>query len=250
MLHICIPAYNEAPTIGLLLWRIRRIFEEYPREFEVIVLDDGSTDATAETLALYTEVMPLTVEQHDTRRGYGAALDRLARIVARRTRHPRRDAMAVMQADFTDPPEALPELIRRFEGGADLVVAERGPATRSAPSGVRRLRKIAPWVLRPFVKVPAVNDPFGSLKLIRISLVRDLIKEAGDAPIVQWGGWAANVELLMKATRSARRVEMVAIDARYDLRPRESRVKALAGALDLYRFGLAARSRREPSVST
>jgi glycosyltransferase involved in cell wall biosynthesis len=249
MFYICIPAYNEAPTIGLLLWQIRRVFEGYQREYEVVVLDDGSTDATGETLAPYTEVMPLTIERHTTRKGYGAALDSLARTVVRRTRYPRRDAMVVLQGDFTDPPEALPELIKLFEGGADLVVGEQGSA-RGTPAVVRRLRRIAPWVLRPFVRISGVSDPFGSLKLIRIALIRDLIKEAGDAPIVQWSGWAANVELLMKTAPLARRVETVAIDARYDLRPRESRVKALSGALDLYRFGLAAKSRRAPSVST
>lgn len=250
MLYICIPVYNEAPTIGLLLWRIRRVFEEYQREYEVMVLDDGSTDATAETLTPYTEVMPLTVERRDTRKGYGAAVDSLARAVVRRTRYPRRDAMVVMQGDFTDPAEALPELVKPFEGGADLVVAEQSSPPRNAPPGVRRLRWIAPWLLRPFVRVPGVSDPFGSLRLMRIALVRELVREAGDAPIVQGSGFAANVELLMKAARLARRVETVAIDQRYDLRPRETRVRTVAGALDLYRFGLAARSRRTQSVSS
>ena len=51
MLYLCIPSFNEAPTVGVLLWRIRKVFQEYSREYEVIVYDDGSTDATAETLA-------------------------------------------------------------------------------------------------------------------------------------------------------------------------------------------------------
>ncbi len=60
MLYICIPAFDEAPTIGLLLWRIRKVLEEHPREYELIVLDDGSTDATADTLKPYADVLPLT----------------------------------------------------------------------------------------------------------------------------------------------------------------------------------------------
>jgi len=46
LLYICIPSYNEGPTIGVLLWRIRKVFQAYSREYEIIVYDDGSTDET------------------------------------------------------------------------------------------------------------------------------------------------------------------------------------------------------------
>jgi len=243
VLYICIPAYNEAPTIGVLLWRIRKVFQEYSREYEIIVYDDGSTDATTETLAPYAEVLPLTVIAGETRKGYAAAIDALARAVVQRTRYPRRDAMVVMQADFTDQPEHLPELVKRFEGGADIVVAERG-SSPAVPLPVRRLSRVAPWVLKPFVNVPGVADPFSSFRLYRISVLRDLVKAAGDAPIVTGDGWAANVDLLLRTLPVVRRVEAVSLAPRYDVRPRESRVRPFADAMSLYRFGRAARARR------
>jgi len=244
MLYFCIPAYNEAPTIGVLLWRLRKVFQEYSREYEVIVYDDGSSDGTRETLKPYAEVLPLTVIGGPEHVGYAGALDALCRTAARRTRYPRRDAMVTLQGDFTDQPEHLPELVKRFEGGADIVVAERA-LPPAAPKPVRRLRRIAPWLLRPFVNVPGVSDPFGSLRLYRVSVVRDLLKDRGDAPLVEREGWAANVELLMRTSRHARRIETVALEARYDLRPRESRVRPWADAMNLYRFGWAARRDRE-----
>ena len=91
MLYICIPAYNEAPTVGLLLWRLRSVMQEFAREYEIVVYDDGSTDATAETLKSYTEVLPLTVLHGGEHRGYPHALDALMREVSNRTRYPRRD---------------------------------------------------------------------------------------------------------------------------------------------------------------
>lgn len=242
MLFICIPAYNEAPTVGLLLWRIRRVFEDYPREYEVIVLDDGSTDATHELLQPYTKVLPLTVLRNTERKGYAAALDTLARTASQRTRYPRRDAMLVMQADFTDQPEHIPELVKRFEGGADMVIAEQSAIPASAPVAVRRLRRIAPWVVRPFMRLPGIADPLGSFRLYRIALLRELFKQVGNAPIVRWDGWAANIELLMKLSRFARRIETVELAPRYDLRPRETRVRALAGAVDLFKFGRSHRA--------
>ena len=242
VLYICIPSYNEAPTIGLLLWRLRKVFQEQPREYEVLVYDDGSTDATAETLEPYHKVMPLTV-LHGQRDGYAAAIDALCREASRRTRYPRRDAIILLQADFTDQPESLPELIKRFDGGADLVVAERPPDALSVPSQVRALRRVAPWVVRPFVSVAGVRDPFGSLRLFRVSVIRDLIKAGGESPILAGEGWSANVDLLLRAAPHARRIDTVELAPRYDVRSRETRVNAWTDAMSLFRFARSARGR-------
>jgi len=247
MIIVCIPAFDEASTIGLVLWRLRRAFETNPREYEVIVLDDGSTDATADTLAPYARVMPLTVIRNAERRGYPAALDALLRAAAQRTRYPRRDAVILMQADLTDDPDDLPTLLRPFDGGADLVVAERGAAAdAAAPTAVRRLRRVAPWLLRRFGRVAGVRDPLGTLRLVRVGVVRDVLKEAGERPLATAPGWAANAELLAALAPFARRVETVTIEPRYALRPRASRVRAWQGAIELFRF---ARTHRAPGAA-
>jgi glycosyltransferase involved in cell wall biosynthesis len=242
VLYIGLPAYNEAETIGVLLWRIRRMFQEYSREYEILVFNDGSTDATAETLQPYGEVLPLTVLGGSERVGYARALDALCRAAAARTRYPRRDAMITMQADFTDQPEHLPELIKRFEGGADLVIGERA-VSASTPTPVRRLQWISRWAARAGGGVAGVADPFGSLRLYRISLIRDLIKDAGSAPIVHGQGWAANLDLLRQAAPLARRMETVSLEPRYDVRARGTRIRPWADGLALFR------ARRAPSAA-
>lgn len=240
MLYICIPAYNEAPTVGLLLWRLRSVMQEFAREYEIFVYNDGSTDATAETLKSYTEVLPLTVIGGDEHKGYGHALDALMREVSGRTRYPRRDGLITMQADFTDRPEDLPELIKRLEGGADIVVAER-EITPAWPSAARTLRRVAPFVTRPFLVLPNVTDPFGTLRLYRISVLRDLLKDANEAKLVAGEGWSANVEMLVRAGKFARRIEAVSFSPRYELRPRASRVRPWRSALALFRSARALR---------
>jgi glycosyltransferase involved in cell wall biosynthesis len=242
VLYVCIPAFNEAPTVGLLLWRLRSVMQDFAREYEIIVYDDASSDATSETLKPYEEVLPLSVIRGETHVGYGRALDALARAVSMRTRYPRRDAMVTMQADFTDRPEDLPELIKRFEGGADVVVSERA-VTPAWPRPARLLRKVAPFVTRPFVGLTGVNDPFGTLRAYRITVIRELVNEAGTDPIVHSDGWAANLELLVRATKHARKIEAVQGSPRYELRPRESRVRAWTGAVDLFRSTRALRAR-------
>ncbi len=240
MLHICIPVYNEGETLGVLLWRIRKVFQDYSREYEVIVYDDASTDDTAAVLEPYAKVLPLTVIRAETRQGYGHALDALCSEVARRTRYPRRDAMVVIQGDFTDQPEVLPEMVKRFEGGADIVIAERERGTM--PVSVRRLAWLGPWVTRPFVPMGDVTDPFGSFKLYRISLLRDLKKAASSSTFVTTDGWAANLELLVKLKPFARRIEKMNVAPRYDIRRRATRVRPLTDALALYRAGRGARA--------
>lgn len=248
MLYLCIPAYNEGPTVGLVLWNIHKVFSEFSREYEILVVDDASDDSTTETLATYGRLLPLTVIRHEKRKGYAAALDALARAAVERTRYPRRDAAIFMQADFSDPPEALPEIIKRFEGGADLVIAEPDRLPTGTTRGFRWVRQIAPRVIRPLLGLSGVDDPLGSFRLARIAVLKDALRESGDAPLAHGSGWAANVELTARLARFSRRVETVRVSPKYDLRPRASRVRPFTDAVDLYRSGRAMRLRRETTT--
>jgi len=239
LIYICIPTYNEGQTVGVLLWRIRRVFQDYSREYEIIVYDDASTDGTLETLEPYADVIPLTVLRGEHRGGYGFAVDRLVREVSRRTRYARRDALIVMQADFTDQPEHIPELVKRFEGGADIVAARQ--EMTEAPAPVRRLHSLATWIQRTGLPKTEAADPFTTFRLYRISVLRELLKAIGEEPVVSSNGWAANMELLLRARPFARRVENVDLAPRYDVRTRETRVRPVADALSLFRFTRRAR---------
>jgi len=72
-------------------------------------------------------------------------------------------------------------------------------------------------------------------------VLRELLKSIGDKPVVTSSGWAANLELLLRARPFARRVDNVDLAPRYDVRTRESRVRPVADALSLFRFTRKAR---------
>ncbi len=253
MLYLCIPSYDEAPTIGVLLWRIRKVFQEYAREYEILVYDDASTDDTREVLKPYAKALPLTVLGSKERVGYARAVDALLREASKRTRYPRRDAVILLQADFTDQPEGIPELVKRFEGGADLVVADR-VLPEGTPEEVRRLHRLVGWLprlwpIRAGVTVPGVADPYGSFRLMRITVVRELLRVAGDGPAsTALEPWQANLEYLRSAVPHARRVESVPLPLRFDVRPRATRRTAWPDAWGLLRAGWA--SRRSPHAKS
>jgi glycosyltransferase involved in cell wall biosynthesis len=233
MIYVCIPSHNEAATIGLLLWKIRQVFAGFPREYQLLVLDDGSTDASSEVLEPYARVLPLTVVRHSERRGYAASVQKLLRTAIELTDRPKRDAAILMHADFTHNPQVIPDLVRRIESGADLVVAE-GKLEGEPSRPQRMLRRFAPQLLRGIVRVPGVRDVVSGFSIIRLVALRNAMRSHGNGFLVT-DGWAANAELYWRTGRYARRVESVASVERHDLRQRPSRVRPADEAMNLWR---------------
>lgn len=246
MLRICIPVHNEATTIGVLLWRLRSVFQGFAREYDVVVYDDASTDGTGEVLAPYQSVMPLTVLRGATHRGYAGSIDALVRHVAADDEYARRDAMVLLQGDFTESPEHLPELLKRFEGGADLVAVHR-TISDATPRDERRLRRWGTWAVKPFLRLPPLTDPFTGFRLVRISVLRELLKSLGNQPVCAGDGWAANVDFALNLAPFARRIENVELAPRYDVRQRASRRRGWPDVVALFHWARSARTTARPA---
>ncbi|MDQ3137698.1 MAG: glycosyltransferase family 2 protein [Gemmatimonadota bacterium] len=232
MIYVCIPSYDEAPTVGLLLWKIRQVFAGFPREYQLLVLDDGSADTTGEVLEPYARVLPLTVVRHAQRRGYAAAVEALLRTAIDLTDRPKRDTAILMHADFAHNPHTIPDLVRRIESGADLVVAE-GRLQGEPSRGRRLVRRFAPVLLRGVVQVPGVKDVVSGFAAIRLVALRNALRSHSDRLLLT-DGWAANAELYWRAGRYARRVEAVTAVERHDLRSRPSRARPWETVTELW----------------
>lgn len=225
VIYINIPVHNEAPTIGVLLWKIRKVFLESGRDFRIQVLDDASTDRTGEVLERYAKRLPLRVIRSDQRLGYGQATERLLRESVRCTRYPKRDVALVLQGDFTEDPEVLVEMVKRVEGGSDLVAG--CIAREDLPRDQRRSRWLAGLLLGRVLKQAPVSEPLSGPRAFRIIVLRKAFRGRGQgaAPLVRSDGWAANLELLAGTTPHARRVEEVPMKLREMERSRESRFR-------------------------
>jgi len=122
-LSVVIPAYNEAAGIGPTLSELSRVLAASGIAHALVVVDDGSSDATAQVVADLARSMPgLRLVRHESNRGYGASLKTGIRAAASRV-------VAITDADGTYPGEPLPLLYRKLvETEADMVVGARtGP---------------------------------------------------------------------------------------------------------------------------
>lgn len=232
MIYVCVPVHNEARTAGLVLWKVRQVFTAFPREYQLLVLDDASTDETGSVLASYAKVLPMTVVTHVAREGYARSLEELLRLALQRTDRPKRDCAITLHADFAHSPESMDEMVKRLESGADLVVAEQVEerGQRGVSRALRWARRCAPRLVR----LPGLRDPMSGFVALRLIVLRQALRGDGTRLLLT-EGWCASAELVARLARQARRVDTVAAALRYDLVQRPSRVRPWRQLLDTWR---------------
>jgi dolichol-phosphate mannosyltransferase len=118
MLSVVAPVFNEAETVAELVSRLTAALPPLG-PYEIVIVDDGSTDGTWEQLATIAAGHP-HVRAFRLSRNFGhqaalsAGLD-----------HARGDAVVLMDGDLQDPPEVIPDLVARWQEGYDVVYAVR-----------------------------------------------------------------------------------------------------------------------------
>ncbi len=198
---IVMPAYNEEQSVGAVL-------DEIPREYAdlVIVVDNGSTDRTAEVAAAHG-----AVTLREDRRGYGAACLKGIRHTGDDT-----DVIVILDADHSDYPEDLPDLLAPIrEGRADMVIGSRtlGRAEKgSLPWNQRWGNMLATFLMRVFYGFRFTD--MGPFRAIR----RDHLLSYGMSdPTFGW-----NVEMQAKALMAGSRI--VEVPVRYRARIGQSKI--------------------------
>lgn len=235
MIYVCIPTHNEAATVGVLMWKVRKVLGEFDRPFTLVVHDDASTDDTAQVLARYKRTLPLTVLHSKERIGYARSVEALLRHVQAEAPYPKRDCAVVMQADFTEDPQDMVPLLKLIEGGADIVAGCVAGMAGPPPKGTKLVRWATGTLLKGVLGRAPVSDPLGGLRAYRVIVLKKALRDRAE-PLLTTDGWAANVELLGKLAPHARRIAEAPLQLRYDLQMRPTRFRPVRTLVSLARL--------------
>ena len=221
MIYFCIPAHNEERTVGVVLWKLRQVMAELNRDYQIIVVDDASTDSTPAVLSPYIRVLPLTVIRNSERRGYADSLEVALREAVRRAPYPKRDAVIALQADFTEDPDIVPALVKKIEAGADIVATsvELEPTT---PRAYRWGRRLFRWLVRG-KEWALFGDPLSGLRAYRVVTLKRALDARGSGRLLSWKDLGANAELLSLTAPHSRRTDVVDTVLKHHRHQRDTR---------------------------
>ena len=151
LISVVVPCYNEAGNLRALFERVDRALEDSPVAFELILVDDGSSDGTAQEMRALRE-RDGRVRFLRLSRNFGHEVASTAGI-----EHACGDAVVLIDADLQDPPEVIPEMIALWRGGHDVVYAVR--EERRGESTLKRWTSSLFYrILRRLSRVPIPVD--------------------------------------------------------------------------------------------
>jgi glycosyltransferase involved in cell wall biosynthesis len=155
---VIIPAFNEEGAVHGVVTELQEIISQHGLVPEIIVVDDGSKDATAKNAA----AAGARVLRHRSNRGYGASLK--TGIAAAKSEY-----IVITDADGTYPARYIPELLAKLEN-ADMVVGARIGKTVKIPLIRRPAKKVLNWIAN-YMAGATIPDLNSGLRAFRRDIV-------------------------------------------------------------------------------
>lgn len=159
---VVVPTYKEVENLPHLITRLGKVREEHGLDLDVLIMDDDSRDGSAELVAARPEKWVRIVVRTTDRGLSPSVLDGMRRAEG--------EILVCMDADLSHPPEAIPHMLRKLEGGADFVIGSRyvqGGSTSDDWGFLRWLNsRVATALARPLT---SARDPMAGFFAFRRS---------------------------------------------------------------------------------
>lgn len=229
---IVLPAFNEEPDLGDLLQRIDEAMEVAALDFELLVVDDGSTDETREVADLWAEKLPLQVMTHETNLGLGATLRDGVEWACDLADDA--DVIITLDADNSHTPELILRMVRLIREGHDVVIASRfiqGSHVRGVPLHRRILSRAAGLIFKVLFPIRGVRDYTCGYRAYRAGVLK--MVTTSDPDFFDQDGFQVMVDILLKLRKNRDLVFGEApLILRYDHKQGASKMDVLGTAMD------------------
>lgn len=198
-LSLVVPIFNEEAMLPLFYRTVRESELLAPYEVEIVLVNDGSGDTTGEIAQQLSEQDPLVVVV-DFSRNFGKEPALFAGLS-----YATGDAVIPMDVDLQDPIEVIPELIKRWQNGADVVLAKR--VDRQQDSYLKRLS--AEWFYRfhNSISTPKIEPNVGDFRLMSRPVVEAILRMPERnlfmKGVLSWVGYKTEVVQYERAARAA-----------------------------------------------
>jgi dolichol-phosphate mannosyltransferase len=228
---VVLPAYNEQENLPGLLDNLAEALVDASLDFEIVVVDDGSSDSTPNILDKQATQLPLRVQRHERNQGLGATI-RDGLYFANKIAGAK-DVVLTMDADETHTPGLILRMVRMIKEGHDVVIASRyQPGARVIGLSWHRrvISSAASTLMHVLFPTPGVRDYTCGYRAYRGEVLSRAITAYGDR-FVDQEGFQCMVDILLKLRRMPNIViGEVPLILRYDLKKGESKMRILRTA--------------------
>ena len=223
MLYLLLAAYNEEKNLPFIFEDIKK--ENWPFDYRIVLINDGSSDETHGIAAGYCALLPVTIIDHERNMGLGKALRTGFAYLNGVVKDG--DFVAALDADNSHPIETINAMLTKMGSGYDIVIGSRY-AAGGGQKGLSFHRKILSLGASSFLKllwpIKNVRDYSCGFRMYRGSLLKALFTRFGDK-LIEEKGFSASVEILLKASLVTDKITEVPMILRYDKKFGKSKMR-------------------------
>ncbi len=221
---VVLPAFNEEKDLPALLARIKETLTAQSFRYEVVVVDDGSKDRTAEIATEAAKGMPLTLIRHEVNKGLGMGIQTGLSAAMKRA-----DVVVVMDSDNTHDPIYVMDMVKHLEtDDVQLVIASRYQPG-SVIVGLSAFRKGLSLgcflLMKTLVPFTNVRDYSTGFRAYDSALLKRMALVYGEDKLVEESGFVCMLEVLLKLRAIGAKATEIPYTLRYDLKAGVSKLR-------------------------
>lgn len=237
MIKIVLPAYNEESAILPLIKDLKRILGERFSAFEIIVVNDGSTDNTANIVSTLNSPMVKLI-QHDQNKGLNESIK--TGLIYSLENTDETDIIVVMDADNTHAPGLIHRMSTLIEEGNDVIIASRyRPGSRVIGVILKRrfLSWGGSWLFRLLFPYKGVKDYTSGYRAYRAGFLSKAFALWGESFINQ-PGFSCQVDILLKLRKMGAIINEVPLILRYNQKESTSKMNVKSTIIDTLKLAV------------